>query len=1082
MLNFDDSPSLVQRIDEAITAGGRKLDLSACKLTSLPPRLWTLTELRSLSLDSNNLSALPDEFRTLRRLEHLSLGGNSFNALPPQILACSNLRHLNLSGNALLDLDPGISALHRLEHLDLSYNRLASLPESLCGLAQLRVLELHDNQLAALPGCIGRLNSLEHLGASSNQLRRLPPQLSNVSTLVTCSAAENQLSSLPAHFGRLRALQQCDFSNNSLTSIPESIGQCEQLTQLDLSFNKLKTLPESFCKLRILELLYLGNNCLVSLPDALGSLERLSELYIDNNRLRSLPPGIGDLQALRELYANDNALSTLPPSLADLSDLSELDIDGNPLPEPFFIAYRRGFGDLIQYLGSLGGEREQIYEAKLLFVGEGNVGQSSLLGALLGEPFVSDRPTTHGIEIRPLVVDHPRFRGVPIKLNCWDFGGQAVYRVTHQFFFSQRALYLLVWRPREGVELNDVEGWIRRIRLRAGLDARVLVVASHCQSDDRIPRIDEPGFRERFGPTVAGFFEIDSKTGFGIEALRAAICEAAAKLPHMGEPFSTAWRSARAHVMRSTRAHIRFSSFARTCRRYHVSTEASLTLAKLMHDLGDIVYFPDDAALQEMVVLKPEWLTKAIGFVLEDGVTNREAGVLKHERLGVLWSDPRRKASECYAERLHPYFLRLMEKFDVSYRIDEETSLVGQLVPASRPDGIPWTRHDPRSPDMAELALVCRVEEDPPGLVPWLIVRNHRYNAARLHWQNGVFLQDAEHGQCLIELIDRELWISVRATYPAHLMSLLSDSVTHLIQQRWPGLRYSLTVPCPPECRNEPRRSGRLKLDVLRKRRADGKRVSECPDCGDDLSIEQLLHGFEWPRPDSSPQLEEIHALVSYNAQMVRTLLNAIGSETKECPRLFTLLPEEAGVLARVNPGSWGRMSFRLTLWCEMPDAQHPVCPIGSGGEGEYVFDGARSWLLRIAPLVRAVVQTLRYAIPIGGAVVKAGVDATLLKEIGPKIDVMEKAVTTLLKGEFDPRKGGHTEFQLRDYASGAHLRELRKLLKRVDPSEVWGGLRRVQVKTGDFLWLCPNHYRVFEPDLPVLPKADSHERSCRKG
>ena len=53
-------------------------------------------------------------------------------------------------------------------------------------------------------------------------------------------------------------------------------------------------------------------------------------------------------------------------------------------------------------------------------------------------------------------------------LRAWDFGGQEVYRVSHQFFFSPRALYLVVWHARQGQDQNEVEGWLRRIRVAGG--------------------------------------------------------------------------------------------------------------------------------------------------------------------------------------------------------------------------------------------------------------------------------------------------------------------------------------------------------------------------------------------------------------------------------------------------------------------------------------------------------------------------------------------------------------------------------------------------------------------------------------
>jgi internalin A len=48
--------------------------------------------------------------------------------------------------------------------------------------------------------------------------------------------------------------------------------------------------------------------------------------------------------------------------------------------------------------------------------------------------------------------------------------------------------------------------------------------------------------------------------------------------------------------------------------------------------------------------------------------------------------------------------------------------------------------------DLRRIAMVCAMEEDPPGLVPWMIVRTHDYSVRtrqhhhRLHWQKGMFL------------------------------------------------------------------------------------------------------------------------------------------------------------------------------------------------------------------------------------------------------------------------------------------------------------------------------------------------------
>ena len=133
-----------------------------------------------------------------------------------------------------------------------------------------------------------------------------------------------------------------------------------------------------------------------------------------------------------------------------------------------------------------------------------------------------------------------------------------------------------------------------------------------------------------------------------------------------------------------------------------------------MHDLGGIVHFDVDDGLQDIVVLKPDWLTKAIGYVLEDRETVENNGELVHARLAHLWGNPKRDTQ--YEPQHHPYFLRLLEKFDVSRRMEGgENSLVAQLVPAPRPK-LPWDGAS-NLKDLRELRLAYRLSEDVPGII-----------------------------------------------------------------------------------------------------------------------------------------------------------------------------------------------------------------------------------------------------------------------------------------------------------------------------------------------------------------------------
>ena len=298
---------------------------------------------------------------------------------------------------------------------------------------------------------------------------------------------------------------------------------------------------------------------------------------------------------------------------------------------------------LFAYLRSLGQGIPQ-YEAKVLLIGEGAVGKSSLLRALRGEAFVPDLPTTHGIEIKQVREPHPDAAiSDNLILNFWDFGGQEVYRVTHQFFFSRHALFLLVWKPREGREENNLEGWLERIHLRVGDEARVIIVATHC--NERQPELDYPALQRKYPRLLAGHLAVDSAHGTGIAALHDTIAAIVAGMEHVGTPFSRRWLDARDELKALGETHINYGDFEAVCAQHRLSGVDASTLIGMMHTLGHIVYYDSDG-LRDFVVLKPEWLTKAIGYVLEDGPTRSAGGILDHRRLNAIWyehGDPKRE-------------------------------------------------------------------------------------------------------------------------------------------------------------------------------------------------------------------------------------------------------------------------------------------------------------------------------------------------------------------------------------------------------------------------------------------------------
>src|SRR5438270_622058 len=124
-------------------------------------------------------------------------------------------------------------------------------------------------------------------------------------------------------------------------------------------------------------ILDLRNRDLTALPPAIGRFTSLRELWLDGNQLSTLPPEIGQLTSLHVLRVGGNQLNVLPPELGRLTWLQELDVHGNPLNPELQAAATSGLHELRAFLVRLAEEGEPLYEAKLILVGEGKVGQSS---------------------------------------------------------------------------------------------------------------------------------------------------------------------------------------------------------------------------------------------------------------------------------------------------------------------------------------------------------------------------------------------------------------------------------------------------------------------------------------------------------------------------------------------------------------------------------------------------------------------------------------------------------------------------------------------------------------------------------
>ena len=797
--------------------------------------------------------------------------------------------------------------------------------------------------------------------------------------------------------------------------------------------------------------------------------------------------------------------------------LKELEIDEssfskNPLNPDLAAALEQGIEAVMQYLRARAEGEVALNEAKLILVGEGEVGKSCLLGALREDEWIDDRSTTHGIEIKPVTVTAPD-NGTGITLNGWDFGGQRVYRPTHQLFFSSSAVYLVVWKPREGPQQGFVKEWITLIKHREP-DAKVLVVATHGGPGQRQPDIDRQELIDLFGSdTIVDFFHVDSLLGSGITELREAIANIAATLPGMGRPVPIKWQRIRELLEESCKTHLPYKDTIALCEEHGLEGFAAELFVRVSHTLGYLIHYHYDPILKDVVILKPDWLAKAISFVLDDETTRCRNGLVEFDHLSQLWSHPPFAGEVGYPKDLHPKFLRLMERFDLSYKVvldpasreESTTSLIAQLVPDNRPEQLPGWGEQPEEEDRQQ-AQICRIVDDrgqnanAEGLFYQLIVRLHKYSLGRtnyensIHWQRGLVLDNDYNGRALLEHIGNDVKITVRAAYPERFLAYLTEEVKWLVESFWEGLNCNIMVPCIAPCGMSTPGHGLFEVQKLIESKKKKRPEFPCPISGCDewQNIDHLLNNAPTtPPPSQSIGLEQFRTVFKDELKVIRKdlvtldqrdqqrfqaltqeqraimsqidqqfdyLMQMLTNEAKDGPRLFSFKPVDPGFFDRPK---WISEKFQLTLWCEHSRKPLPVLNPPGSKQGVYELELNREWFTRAVPYFKLVTGTLSLVLPIAASATKLVLDDAAYKGIQEELELGQKSLESSLKGSDIAvdwqTKRNSSEFEQGEAsrAQGSMLRELHAMLKEKDPG--FGGLVRVQNKRREFLWVHSN-------------------------
>jgi len=605
-------------------------------------------------------------------------------------------------------------------------------------------LYLNYTGLKEFPLIIMQLKNLTELYLYYNQLSTLPGEIYQLKNLTKLYLYNNQLSTLPGEITQLKNLTVLDLSGNQLTGVPGEITQLKNLTKLYLYSNQLAGIPGEISRLKNLTKLYLSNNLLSTLPGEITWLENLTELGLSLNHLTRIPGEITWLENLTKLDLRDNKLTSLPEEITKLNleikwedefyTEKGINLYNNPLESPPVEIVKKGRDAVIEYFKSLEEGELPLNEVKVLLVGDGGAGKTSLVKQLLGDSFDKNEPQTHGINIRDWNVED-------INVHFWDFGGQEIMHATHQFFLSKRSLYILVL---DGRKEEKTEYWLKHIESFGG-DSPVLVVLN---------KMDEnPGFdvnrrflQEKY-KGIEGFYPISCKKKKGIEEFKESLDRALNDVEILKTTWPKRWFAVKTQIEKMAENFISYEQYKEICSKEKITGKSTQdTLVDFLNDLGVILHFKE-FELEHTHVLEPRWVTEAVYKIINSETLAKCRGVL---RLNCLDDILKKEKEEdyFYPHDKYKYIIDLMKKFEICYKIDGNKVLTPDLLAVQEPE---FEFNFDNS-----LKFVIDYDFLPKSVMPRFIVKMHRDIKEDLRWRTGVVLEDEDFNSTAVVVSDDE--------------------------------------------------------------------------------------------------------------------------------------------------------------------------------------------------------------------------------------------------------------------------------------------------------------------------------------
>jgi Leucine-rich repeat (LRR) protein len=759
---------------------------------------------------------------------------------------------------------------YSLEILNLNSCNLRRFPENIKGLKRICKLVLRDNYLQSIPKWVSGLESLKTLDLSKNSLSKFP-DIRGLNFLESINLSDNKIKSIPSWIKGLTYLKQFGINNNQLLSLPKELKLLGNLTRLEVGKNNISQLAQIIPYLKQLENIDISETGISDL-EIFQNFSNINRLELSGNKIQDLRP-ILHLIERRSLVLNSDKKAWF----------GEINVIDNPLSTPPVEIIAMGDDAVRKYFRDLELQGvDYLYEAKLLIVGEGDSGKTSLAWKL--KDIDSELPKkgedrTEGIDVQSIYIDNRNLPENPFRMNVWDFGGQEIYHSTHQFFLTKRSLYIIVNNTRSN--LTDFNHWLQMISLYSE-NSPVIIVQNEVSGS--IAEIDKRGLQQHFS-NILFVLETDlSNKDDRLKKLVDYIHFHIQNLSHIGSELPKSWVAIRNILNNLAKKEpiINDSEFVKICKKHSVNTKDEIKrVSSVFHDLGVFLHFQNDPILKRIVILQNSWATKGVYKILDNPKIIKQKGRFSYEELEAT-------IEKTLFEGKQDELLELMKRFELCYRIPNQklkNYVCPQLLPIEKPE-YQWN-------DEKNLIIYYDYDFKPKGLIGRLIVRLYKYvkDIEKFAWKNGcVFEYENSQAQVVETYGSSKIEIRIRGPRSTNFSSIIIKEIDEL-NSTFNQLRYEKMIPCNCGTCKQGKQPHFYNYKNLLKRYEKGKKTVECAESYEDVIVQEILNGiYEFSTSEKTTisklveknKLEEAIALLQLSSPREAILLSRLYNQGRQ--------------------------------------------------------------------------------------------------------------------------------------------------------------------------------------------------------